>query len=77
MLVEFSSPRRRGLWLGILSFYFSSGSFVTAVLGWLILPAFSVRLGWRVLCVVLGVACCVAAAFRWFVPETPAYLGTY
>lgn len=57
------------------SFFFSSGSFLTALLGWLILPAFSYSMGWRVLCVVLGVASCLCGALRWFLPESPAFLA--
>jgi hypothetical protein len=72
---EFSPTPRRGFYLAVLSFFFSLGQFVAAVVGWIILPLFSHAVGWRVVCLAMGVPCFLLGALRWWVPETPAFLG--
>lgn len=60
----------------ILSIYYSVGSLFTALLGLIFLPRSSDHNGWRIVCVALSVLGYVLAACRWYLPETPMYLGT-
>jgi putative MFS transporter len=69
-LTEFVPPRSRGRWLAFMSFLVVSGLPVTAVLGYLIIPA----RGWRPMFVIAGVGALIVWWLRKNLPESPRWL---
>ncbi|WP_082544368.1 MULTISPECIES: MFS transporter [unclassified Rhodococcus (in: high G+C Gram-positive bacteria)] len=70
MITEFIPRARRGRYLGILGFFGGLGVTVSAVSGWLVIPAFS----WRAMFVIGGVGALVAWWLRRSMPESPRWL---
>jgi MFS family permease len=69
-LTEFVPPKSRGRWLAFMSFLVVTGFPVTALLGYLVIPAF----GWRPMFVVSGVGALVVWYLRKRLPESPRWL---
>src|SRR6201990_1507946 len=69
-LTEFVPPRTRGRWLSMMAFLVVAGFPVTALLGFLIIPAF----GWRPMFVVAGVGALIVWYLRKALPESPRWL---
>jgi putative MFS transporter len=69
-LTEFVPPRTRGRWLAFMSFLVVSGLPVTALLGYLIIPAW----GWRPMFVIAGVGALIVWWLRKNLPESPRWL---
>jgi putative MFS transporter len=69
-LTEFVPPLTRGRWLAFMSFLVVSGLPVTALLGYLIIPAW----GWRPMFVIAGVGALVVWWLRKNLPESPRWL---
>src|SRR5436305_9842000 len=69
-LTEFVPPRTRGRWLSMMAFLVVAGFPVTALLGYLIIPAF----GWRPMFVIAGIGSLVVWYLRKNLPESPRWL---
>ena len=69
-LTEFVPPRSRGRWLSFMAFLVVSGLPVTALLGYLIIPAW----GWRPMFVIAGVGSLIVWWLRKNLPESPRWL---
>ncbi len=69
-LTEFVPPRTRGRWLSMMAFLTVCGFPVTALLGYLIIPAF----GWRPMFVIAGVCSLIVWYLRKNLPESPRWL---
>src|SRR6195952_3151139 len=69
-LTEFVPPKTRGRWLSMMAFLVVAGFPATALLGWLIIPAF----GWRPMFVIAGVGSLIVWYLRKNLPESPRWL---
>ena len=69
-LTEFVPPKTRGRWLAFMAFLVVAGFPATALLGYLVIPAF----GWRPMFVVAGVGALVVWYLRKRLPESPRWL---
>src|SRR5271156_535134 len=69
-LTEFAPPRSRGRWLSMMVFLVVAGFPVTALLGYLIIPAW----GWRPMFVIAGIGSLVVWYLRKNLPESPRWL---
>src|ERR1700730_16327196 len=69
-LTEFVPPKSRGRWLSMLAFLTVCGFPVTALLGYLIIPAW----GWRPMFVIAGVGSLIIWYLRKNLPESPRWL---
>src|SRR6202795_3210129 len=69
-LTEFVPPKTRGRWLAFMSFLVVAGFPVTAILGYLIIPAW----GWRPLFVIAGIGALIVWYLRKNLPESPRWL---
>ncbi len=69
-LTEFVPPSTRGRWLSMMAFLTVCGFPVTALLGYLIIPAF----GWRPMFVIAGVGSLIVWYLRKNLPESPRWL---
>ena len=69
-LTEFVPPRTRGRWLSMMAFLVVAGFPATALLGYLIIPAF----GWRPMFVLGGIGSLVVWYLRKNLPESPRWL---
>lgn len=68
--LEFVPPQKRGIWMAIFSTFWSVGTILEALLGWVIMP----RLGWRWLLGLSSIPCFAALLLYSFVVESPRYL---
>jgi putative MFS transporter len=69
-LTEFVPPKTRGRWLSMMAFLTVTGFPVTALLGYLIIPAF----GWRPMFIIAGVGSLIVWYLRKNLPESPRWL---
>jgi putative MFS transporter len=69
-LTEFVPPKTRGRWLSMMAFLVVAGFPVTALLGYLIIPAF----GWRPMFVLAAVGSLIVWYLRKNLPESPRWL---
>src|SRR5205814_3316349 len=69
-LTEFVPPRTRGRWLSMMAFLVVAGFPVTALLGYLIIPAF----GWRPMFIIAAVGSLIVWYLRKNLPESPRWL---
>ena len=69
-LTEFVPPKTRGRWLSMMAFLTVCGFPVTALLGYLIIPAF----GWRPMFLIAGVCSLIVWYLRKNLPESPRWL---
>jgi putative MFS transporter len=69
-LTEFVPPRTRGRWLSFMAFLVVAGFPVTALLGYLIIPAW----GWRPMFIIAGVGSLIVWYLRKNLPESPRWL---
>ena len=69
-LTEFVPPATRGRWLGFMAVIVVTGLPVSALLGWLIVPAF----GWRAMFVLGGIGALFVWRLRKALPESPRWL---
>src|SRR5271169_4399081 len=69
-LTEFVPPNTRGRWLSMMAFVVVAGFPVTALLGYLVIPAF----GWRPMFVIAGIGSLVVWYLRKNLPESPRWL---
>jgi putative MFS transporter len=69
-LTEFVPPRTRGRWLAMMAFLVVAGFPVTALLGYLIIPAF----GWRPMFIIAGIGSLIVWYLRKNLPESPRWL---
>src|SRR6266700_1420150 len=69
-LTEFVPPKTRGRWLSMMAFLVVAGFPVTALLGYLIIPAW----GWRPMFIIAGVGSLVVWYLRKNLPESPRWL---
>src|SRR5947209_9101688 len=69
-LTEFVPPKTRGRWLAMMSFVVVAGFPVTALLGYLIIPAW----GWRPTFVIAGIGSLIVWYLRKNLPESPRWL---
>src|SRR6202795_1889061 len=69
-LTEFVPPKSRGRWLSMMAFLTVTGFPVTALLGYLIIPAF----GWRPMFIIAGVGSLIVWYLRKNLPESPRWL---
>jgi MFS transporter, putative metabolite:H+ symporter len=69
-LTEFVPPRTRGRWLSMMAFLVVAGFPATALLGYLIIPAW----GWRPTFVIAGVGSLIVWYLRKNLPESPRWL---
>jgi len=69
-LTEFVPPSTRGRWLSGLSVFTNSALFVSALLGYVIIP----NLGWRAMFILAGVGALVVWQMRKSMPESPRWL---
>ena len=69
-LTEFVPPKTRGRWLSMMAFLTVCGFPVTALLGYLIIPAF----GWRPMFVIAGIGSLIVWYLRKNLPESPRWL---
>src|SRR5216683_1804490 len=69
-LTEFVPPKTRGRWLSMMAFLVVAGFPVTALLGYLIIPAF----GWRPMFIIAGVGSLIVWYLRKNLPESPRWL---
>ena len=69
-LTEFVPPQTRGRWLSMMAFLTVAGFPVTALLGYLIIPAF----GWRPMFVIAGIGSLIVWYLRKNLPESPRWL---
>jgi putative MFS transporter len=69
-LTEFVPPKSRGRWLSFMAVLVVSGLPITAVLGYLIIPAY----GWRPMFIIAGVGALIVWYLRKALPESPRWL---
>src|SRR6476660_3103204 len=69
-LTEFVPPKTRGRWLSMMAFLVVAGFPATALLGYLIIPAF----GWRPMFVIAGIGSLIVWYLRKNLPESPRWL---
>src|SRR5271169_2607818 len=69
-LTEFVPPQTRGRWLAFMAFLVVAGFPVTALLSYLIIPAW----GWRPMFVIAGIGSLVVWYLRKNLPESPRWL---
>ncbi len=69
-LTEFVPPKSRGRWLALMAFIVVAGFPVTAILSYLIIPAF----GWRPMFVIAGIGSLIVWWLRKKLPESPRWL---
>ena len=69
-LTEFVPPKTRGRWLSMMAFLVVAGFPVTALLGYLIIPAF----GWRPMFIIAGIGSLFVWYLRKNLPESPRWL---
>jgi putative MFS transporter len=69
-LTEFVPPKTRGRWLSMMAFLVVAGFPVTALLGYLIIPAW----GWRPMFIIAGVGSLIVWYLRKNLPESPRWL---
>src|ERR1700716_154031 len=69
-LTEFVPPKTRGRWLSMMAFLVVAGFPVTALLGYLIIPAW----GWRPIFILAGVGSLIVWYLRKNLPESPRWL---
>src|SRR6266700_4135203 len=69
-LTEFVPPKTRGRWLSFMAFVVVAGFPVTALLGYLVIPAF----GWRPMFIIAGVGSLIVWYLRKNLPESPRWL---
>jgi MFS transporter, putative metabolite:H+ symporter len=69
-MTEFVPPKTRGRWLSFMAFLVVAGFPVTALLGYLIIPAW----GWRPMFVIAGVGSLIVWYLRKNLPESPRWL---
>jgi putative MFS transporter len=69
-LTEFVPPKSRGRWLSLMAVLVVSGLPITALLGYLIIPAY----GWRPMFAIAGVGALVVWYLRKALPESPRWL---
>jgi MFS transporter, putative metabolite:H+ symporter len=69
-MTEFVPPKTRGRWLSMMAFIVVAGFPVTALLGYLIIPAW----GWRPMFVIAGVGSLIIWYLRKNLPESPRWL---
>ena len=69
-LTEFVPPKSRGRWLSMMAFVVVAGFPATALLGYLIIPAF----GWRPMFVIAGIGSLIVWYLRKNLPESPRWL---
>ena len=69
-LTEFVPPQSRGRWLAFMAFLVVSGLPITALLGYLIIPAW----GWRPMFVIAGIGALIVWYLRKNLPESPRWL---
>src|SRR5437868_10378421 len=69
-LTEFVPPKTRGRWLSMMAFVVVAGFPVTALLGYLIIPAW----GWRPTFVIAGIGSLIVWYLRKNLPESPRWL---
>jgi len=69
-LTEFVPPRTRGRWLSMMAFLVVAGFPATALLGYLIIPAW----GWRPMFIIAGVGSLIVWYLRKNLPESPRWL---
>ena len=72
IMTEFFPAKVRGRWSGMICTLVTSGLPVSALLAWLLVPAF----GWRVMFVLGGVGALVAWFLRRSLPESPRWLAS-
>jgi putative MFS transporter len=69
-LTEFVPPKTRGRWLAFMAFIVVAGFPITALLSYLIIPAF----GWRPMFVIAGIGSLIVWYLRKRLPESPRWL---
>src|SRR5256886_15273916 len=69
-LTEFVPPKTRGRWLSMMAFLVVAGFPATALLGYLIIPAW----GWRPMFIIAGVGSLIVWYLRKNLPESPRWL---
>ena len=69
-MTEFVPPKTRGRWLSMMAFLVVAGFPATALLGYLIIPAF----GWRPMFVIAGIGSLIVWYLRKNLPESPRWL---
>jgi MFS transporter, putative metabolite:H+ symporter len=69
-LTEFVPPKSRGRWLSLMAVLVVSGLPITALLGYLIIPAY----GWRPMFAIAGVGALAVWYLRKALPESPRWL---
>jgi putative MFS transporter len=69
-LTEFVPPKSRGRWLSFMAVLVVSGLPITALLGFLIIPAY----GWRPMFAIAGVGALIVWYLRKALPESPRWL---
>src|SRR5436309_781729 len=69
-LTEFVPPKSRGRWLSFMAFLVVAGFPVTALLSYLIIPAW----GWRPMFIIAGLGSLVVWYLRKSLPESPRWL---
>ena len=69
-VTEFVPPKTRGRWLSMMAFLVVAGFPVTALLGYLIIPAF----GWRPMFIIAAVGSLIVWYLRKNLPESPRWL---
>jgi MFS transporter, putative metabolite:H+ symporter len=69
-LTEFVPPRTRGRWLAFMAFVVVAGFPVTAILSYLIIPAW----GWRPMFIIAGIGSLIVWYLRKRLPESPRWL---
>jgi putative MFS transporter len=69
-MTEFVPPATRGRWLAFMAFIVVAGFPVTAILGYLIIPAY----GWRPMFVIAGIGSLIVWYLRKNLPESPRWL---
>ena len=69
-LTEFVPPKSRGRWLSLMAVLVVSGLPITALLGYLIIPAY----GWRPMFAIAGLGALVVWYLRKALPESPRWL---
>src|SRR6201993_294467 len=69
-LTEFVPPKTRGRWLSMMAFLVVAGFPATALLGYLIIPAW----GWRPMFVIAGFGSLIVWYLRKNLPESPRWL---
>src|SRR5207249_5727845 len=69
-LTEFVPPKTRGRWLSMMAFLVVAGFPATALLGYLIIPAF----GWRPMFIIAAVGSLIVWYLRKNLPESPRWL---